>query len=241
MNRCAHRCPRSSCTPPTSARRAWRWRSAPTARRPSSAKLGMLRPVSLELPELGQPLVPRRLAPDQHHDHRLRPRHRRQPAACRLRAWPPWSMAALMRPATLIKRSPDEVERRPARDLGQDLRPDARAVAPRRRGRHRQVGRCARLSRRRQDRHGAEEDRGQRLRQRRRASPPSSAPSRSTTPRYVVLVMVDEPHAERPFLRLCHRRLGRGAGGRAASCSAWRRCSASRRSPKIRRKRRTRC
>ena len=36
-------------------------------------------------------------------------------------------------------------------------------------------------------------------------------------PRYVVLVMVDEPKPQRDILWLRDRRLGRGAGGRAAS------------------------
>ena len=145
------------------------------------AKFGMLRPVSVELPELGKPLYPRRLAADQHHDDRLRPRHRRQPAACRLRRGAPWSMAACMRRATLIKRAPDEVTRRPARDLGRDLGRDARAAAPGGRGRHRQVGRSAGLSRRRQDRHGGEDSSAQAATQPMRCSPPSSACSRSTT------------------------------------------------------------
>ena len=49
------------------------------------AKFGMLRPVSLELPELRQAAVPRGLAAHQQHDHRLRSGHRRQRGACRLR------------------------------------------------------------------------------------------------------------------------------------------------------------
>ncbi len=49
------RCPRSSCTRPTSARRRMALEGRPARQRDTSARFGMLKPVPLELPELGEP------------------------------------------------------------------------------------------------------------------------------------------------------------------------------------------
>ena len=84
-----------------------------------------------------QAAVPRGLAADQQHDHRLRPRHRGQRRCIWSPAVAAWSMAALLRPATLIKRVARRASDRRPRHLVQDLRQDALADASGGRGGHR--------------------------------------------------------------------------------------------------------
>ena len=122
------------------------------------AKFGMLRPVSLELPELGKPQYPADWRPINSMTIAFG-QGIAVSAVHVVSAVAAMVNGGLIRPATLIKRSPEEVsdgQRVISSNTSDKMRELLRLVRP---GRHRQVGRCARLSRRRQDRHGAEAER----------------------------------------------------------------------------------
>ena len=113
-------------------------------------QFGLLDASSIELPEVGTPLVPTPVARYQHHDHFLRSRHRRQPPATRRKCGRHGQRGGAPR------RHPHQASRRGTagrntRAVGRDFRTDALPDAPGGASGHRQKGGSHRLSGGRQD------------------------------------------------------------------------------------------
>ena len=178
----------------------------------SSASIGLLQP-PLDRAARGRRSrsCPRHWRDDQHHDHRLRPRHLGD-ARCSSRApvgrRSSTAASCIRRPSSSA--NADAGDRGPARDLAEDLRRDAPAAAARRQ-------RAPANGRRRPATWSAARPARPRRSAARRL-PPAMRARRSfvgafpmNDPRYVILVMLDEPQGHRRDLRLRDRRLDRGA------------------------------
>ena len=175
-------------------------------------RLGLLKPVPIELDEVAQAALPAaRMARGQRHHDRLRPRHLGDAAACdhrglggRQRRHPAPADAAQIAARSDVP--PGERVISP-----EDLRADAQADAAGRAVRHRQVRRRAGLCRRRQDRHGGKEHRRPLCQQKKLLSDFVGAfPMHD--PRYAILITGRRAARHEEELRLCHGRVDRGAG-----------------------------
>ena len=97
-------------------------------------KIGFLKPLNTAAAGGRRAALSAQLDEDQHHDHRLRPRHLGDAAASGDRRRPRWSTAASCIRRRLVKRTAAS-DPRPARHPGQDLGADAPAAAAERRSR----------------------------------------------------------------------------------------------------------
>ena len=208
-------CRRCSPTPPTSAPRTWRRRSAPSGSAPGCRRMGMFDRIGIELPEAGQPIVPpaanwkevATLTIGFGHGIAVSPLHVVRGTAAIANG------GVVLRP-TILAPEPGMAPRDGhAGDAAVDLGHDAQADAAGGDRRLRQARRRARLLRRRQDRHGGEERRPRLQEARQRQRVHERVPDERAALRG--LFHAGRAEGQRQHRRLLHRRLGERARRRA--------------------------